>query len=247
MNYKPNIKSRTKVDYSTLKYALDNNIFKQFVLYIKVKSVFKHSIIYDYTPSKLAKLVGIHCKTAKRYVKKLEHHGLVKFQKKNLLFVKPLYQKPTKFLYIETRPWTTFIGIQERLETLTLKSNAVMQAFRAYSNCGKVIGYDLNWKQKRKAVKRATKSKLPSFHPLEKQYQVLFTCSKIAKIFKCSKATSSNMLKRLRKHGYIETKRIVDKFEGNFFDLFHNSQFLYTFSYKNALYIDRGVQLRFKV
>ena len=234
------VKTQTKIDYSTLKYCIENNIFKPFVLYTKIKACYNHSIIYNYNPNKLAKLTGLHHKTITRYVKKLIQHNLAELHHGNLLFKKPLYKKGTKFLYIETRPWITFNEIKERIETLLLHSNAIMQSFNIYGKCGKNRG-NLSERQKRKARKHFSKLNLAE---IESNPDILFTTRGIGRLFNFSHSTAANMLKKLTKRKYIKTSRRVDLVDGNLFD---NTYFGHIFLCNNKLWIDRGITIRFLI
>jgi hypothetical protein len=81
------MKHSTCFDIAVLEYGAKNKILKPLALFYSVKAKYRHSIIYNYTPRKLAKLTKLHPKTIERYVKKLESHGFIKHRDGHLLFV----------------------------------------------------------------------------------------------------------------------------------------------------------------
>ncbi len=56
-------KYHTRVDLATLEEMTKNGHSKQFAFYILIKSKYKHSISYNYTYNKLAKLTKLNPKT----------------------------------------------------------------------------------------------------------------------------------------------------------------------------------------
>ena len=85
--------------------------------------MYYHSIIYNYTPNKLAKLTGLHHKTVKRYVQCLQNMGLIEHRDGNLHLKKVKGLK----LWVETRPYTSYEGILQRIYFIYLINNKRQQ------------------------------------------------------------------------------------------------------------------------
>ena len=70
-------------------YAAELGILKPYSVYVKVKSIYRHSIIYNYTPNKLSRVTKLHHKTIKRYVDKLIKYKFCELRNGHLLFKAP--------------------------------------------------------------------------------------------------------------------------------------------------------------
>lgn len=158
-------------------YSARHNLLKPYALYLSIKAKFNHSIIYNFSYRKVAKLVGLSDKTAKLYISKLKKHGFVEIRDGHLLFksqfkiAKELAEEK-KELYrlrgkgelgeiekIRTRfqafPFTSFDGILNRLKFYLLYQNARQQEFMSIARTGTKVGkIKLTRGELKKAFKR---------------------------------------------------------------------------------------------
>lgn len=221
------MKNSTRFDIGLLEYSAKTKMLKQITFFYMVKAKFKHSIIYNYTPNKLAKLTGLHWKTTDRYVKRLIKEEFCELRDGHLLFKRVNMKRGKKI--VETRPYTSFDGMLKRIYTVLLINNKKQQEFRIATNYG--INIDkLNPRLKRKALRQADLSRgLGSSKPITSIHGA-------SKIFNTSKVTAQKVLKSLKEHHYIDLKPLIKKHkrmpikQANGFGYFYNKG-NYTYHY----------------
>lgn len=205
------MKISTAFDYGILTYAVKNNILKPIALYYLIKAKYKHSIIYNYTPNKLAKLAKLHHKTILRYVKKLEQHGFVSLKNNHLHFTgrhKIEIDEPRGHKIVQTRPYTSFEGILRRINYVIIVNNISKQKFRIATRYGKGID-DLNVRTKRKAIRQAKLEK-PS---LENSDKAIISTTNAEKLFNVTRATAHRILKDLKDNNFLKFLPVINEID----------------------------------
>lgn len=207
------------VNINLLKYAIREGLFKPFCLFLLVKINFPgHSIIYDYSPARLARRLKLHPKTVSRYIKKLLVAGFCTLHNGNLLFrnqdkiANDLGLDASIRRKIEVRPWNNIFQIELRLYSLVLKLNAAEQEFNAVVIHGFKIGKFLTNGEIRKAKKEREKRRffddLPEAN--EDTAQKFFSSRQCARLFNCSHASANEILNILDRLGYIKAKMRIE-------------------------------------
>jgi len=203
--------------------AAELDIMKQYALFVKVKSIYRHSIIYNYTPSKLAKITGLHRKTVDRYVKKLIANGFCEMRNGHLLFKKPkkIIGKSKSVQIIIKKNYS-----QERILDIIylslIKDNKRQQAFNIAVEFGSksitramkfLRNYEINLNEKN-LIKKIMVSK-----GSEKKNRLanrpIFTVKSLANLFSVSVPTSRATIQRLKNYHRIKTRNEY-KFLGKF-------------------------------
>jgi len=170
--------------------------------------MFRHSIIYNYTPSRLAKLTKLHPKTIERYVKKLQQHKFVEFRDGHLLFISGKKAKPenkgTKS--VQTRPYTSFEGILNRIYTTILINNKYQQTFEIAKHYEDKLGA-LNPRLIKKAIRKTDFSK---GYGLENSQTAIISVTGASRLFNVSRSTAQTILTDLKKKNYLTFRSIVN-------------------------------------
>lgn len=208
------LKTSTSVNTNLLILLAANGAIKPFALFIKIKSMFEHSIIYNFNYHKIAKLTGLADRTVKLYIKRLIKYNLVEIRDGHLLFRNQekvwaeLSDTKTVRRTIETRRWTSFSGILQRLQCLLIKENNRQQEFNTIARFGTTYRTQLlDGRNKRKAKKLYSGTS-----PIEKIGNSCFNSSRsIARLLKVSHTTANNVIRNLVKKNYIRTEQIINK------------------------------------
>jgi transposase len=231
------VKISTSFNIALIELASKEKFIKHLALYYLIKAKFHHSIIYNYTPNKLAKLSGLHHKTVVRYVEKLKQQGLALERDGNLLFVKSSKVVKGIFRNLPTRPYTSFNGILDRLHYLLIINNKAKQTFKTAQRYGNNLD-QLNPRVRRKAIKQA-RIEQPRLDSITKP---VLTVRNASKMFNVSQRTAANIINNLKRKNYIKLRAYVKcigriKKSSLFFDgsYFNSNGFLFR-------YIGREVQ-----
>ena len=209
-------KNYTRVDLATAEEMVKAGHLKQFALYIQLKAKYKHSIVYNYSYYKVARLSGLNPKTVKRYVSKLKKYGLVQETDGNLLFTgadkvkEGLDRKPRR--YIETRPWTSYRGILNRIQYLLISNNIRLQEYNAIVHFGQIKGKsNLGRKELKQAIRTHSDNGRLKVLDSEKSDVVLNSSRQIARLLNTSKTTANHILNELKAKKYLKFKERIEK------------------------------------
>jgi transposase len=198
------VKKSTCFNIPLIELAAKGKWLKPLALDFQVKAMFNHSIIYNYTPNKLAKLSGLHHKTVKRYVKKLIEKGLAVERDGNLLFVKVSKVVKGKLITLPTRPYTSFEGILDRFQYLIIMNNKAKQTYKTAVRYGKNLD-SLSPRVRKKALRNA-KLEQPG---LESILKPVLTVRNASKLFNTSISTAYKIINNLKNKNYINLKAVV--------------------------------------
>ena len=200
------MKETTCFDNGILTYSAEKKILKPIALFYLVKAKFNHSIIYNYTPRKLAKLTNLHPKTIERYVKKLEQYGFVKHRDRHLLFIGRYKLDMSKgYKHLKTKPFTSFEGILNRIYFLILINNKAQQTYKIATNYGIKLGV-MNPRIRKKAIRHA------DLRPrgLESSQTAIISVTGASRLFNTSRTKAHTILNNLRNKNYLKFKPIVN-------------------------------------
>jgi len=250
------MKTQTRIDLDLLQYCIDNKMLKQFAFYVKIKSMHRNPIIYDYLPKKLAKGTGLNHKTVERYVSKLKQHNFIDTRDGNLLArnyikIKQDLHIPNKLpcIFIDTRYWTSYRGIYDRICYAVLKNNSKQQEFNAIVNFGHINRDLLGKKDHKKAIKKAANNGTDHVTLSGRSELVLFSSRQIGKLLGISNRTASRLIIHLRHKGYLLSKQVIERFDGIAFNNFNlnilNEMNGYFYVKNNIIHRHRGLKLSF--
>ena len=205
---KKQVKTSTSIVTNLLHYFAANGWIKQYSLFIKLKSKYSNSIIYDYNINKIAIRSGLAHKTCKRYMNKLFALGCVKMHGDHLILVnqQKIWEKisgnikPLRRI-IDTRPWTSYKGIMERLQYLLIKENSKQQRYNSKKKS------EINY---RKSIDCETKDFVGE--------QIIRNCynssRQVARLFNISQVSGNSLIRNLVRKQYIRTEQIITKVKG---------------------------------
>jgi DNA-binding transcriptional regulator YhcF (GntR family) len=178
------------------------------IFYFFVKSKYRHSIIYKYSPNRLALLTGIAPNTIRKYVGWLKGQGYIKIDHGNLHFraVRKIAEGE-KLLHIDSRPWTTWRQFENRVYAGLIKRNLLQQDYH-YTMRGGTYGkskkVNLSVTAHRRYLRKyETKGSEESVLPPRSSVRQL------ARYFGKSTYWVSTKLKLLERMGYISTKKLM--------------------------------------
>lgn len=182
-------------------------------MFYQVKSKFKHSIIYNYTPNKLSKLTGLHHKTTERYVKKLINDDFCELRNGHLLFktkkrILPDKEYRKSKYSFETRPYTSFDGILKRIYTILILNNKEQQKFKIAANYGQYVG-EMNPRTFKKALRQADIKD----RGLASSNRPVISLSGVSRLLNVSRGTSFKIMRGLKKRKYLKMTSFVLSFK----------------------------------
>jgi DNA-binding Lrp family transcriptional regulator len=200
------MKHSTCFDIAVLEYGVKNKILKPLALFYSVKAKYRHSIIYNYTPRKLAKLTKLHPKTIERYVKKLESHGFIKHRDGHLLFISRHKLDLSKgWRHIQTIPWTSFEGILNRMYFVILINNKTQQQYKIACNYENKLGV-VNPHLRKKAIRNYSSKE----RGLENSSIPILSVTSATRLFNTSRNKAHSILKALQRNNYLSFKPIIN-------------------------------------
>jgi len=202
------MKKSTRFNNSILKYASEQGILKPIALYYSIKAKYKNSCYYNYSPSRLAKALKLHPKTVERYVKKLIDHKFVTLRDGNLIAAANRKGATEKLgvKSVETRPYTSFEGILNRIYTTILINNKYQQTFEIAKHYERKLEV-LNPRLRKKAIKKVDFSK---GYGLENSQTAIISVTGASRLFNVSRSTAQTILTDLRKKNYLTFRSIVN-------------------------------------
>ncbi len=195
--------------------ASELDIMKQYALFIKMKSIYEHSIIFNYKPSKLVKITGLHHKTVDRYVKKLVANGFCEFRDGHLLFKSPtkIVGAKSKSVSIEIEKHYRQIRILDLIYLALIKDYLRQQVYNIALRIGRnsidkavrlLKNYEIKIGEKNlvNRIRTSTGSKKRS--GLDKP---IFTTKNLGKLFNTTHKTAQTIVRRLEYYGRIKTRK----------------------------------------
>jgi len=183
---------------------------KAMIFFFYLKSKYRNSVYYKYTPEKLSQLTGLAINTVRKYVGYLISKGYAKRLNGNLWLKSTRKISNDRLIKIDSKPWTTFYQFMHRAFAAIIKWDKAKQAFHYHM---KSLSGNLKSKKDvrnfRRYVKTYGKDKKESdiCKPINSTRQ-------ISRLFNRSQGWASNMLKRLVKMGYATLSQQIEGLTG---------------------------------
>jgi hypothetical protein len=192
---------------SELVTSADNQ--KAMIFFFFLKSKYKKSVFYGYTPEKLASLTDVSPNTVRKYVGWLKMQRYARIltakdkTKRNLWLISTRKIKGNeRLVLVDTRAWTTWKQFENRVYAQIIKDNLIKQAFH-YEMKGFVSGTI-----KEKISVRSLRKYLRTYgkNTKETETKPVSSIRQIARLFNRSQGWTQNLLSRLERMKYITRK-----------------------------------------
>ena len=190
------------------KLILTSENQKATIFFFFLKSKYKTSVFYRYTPQKIASITGVSINTVRKYIGWLRRNGYLAITDNNLWLKSTRKISPKeKYLSIDTLPWTTWKQFENRVYAALIKRNIKGQSFHycmkefLAGTKKKDINVRMVAKYQRRYGTHAKESAGTPVYNSERQ---------IARLFGKSKSWAHSLLVRLVKMGYIKTSQQIE-------------------------------------
>ena len=218
------------------KLILGSGNQKATIFFFFLKSKYKTSVFYHYTPQRLSNITGVSVNTIRKYIGWLKRNGYLDITNKNLWLKSTRKISPgEKYISIDTRPWTTWKQFENRVYAALIKRNIKQQSyhyrmkeFLAGETKKKINVRDVVNYQKRYGQYAKESAGTPVYNS-ERQ---------IARLFSKSKTWAHNRLNILVKMGYLETSQLIETLP-----LRTNPEFLLDYNPGRCFLTKRGVTI----
>jgi hypothetical protein len=190
---------------------------KALIFFFYLKSKYRTSVFYKYTPEKLAKLVnngsnkGISNNTIRKYVGWLKSKGYAAITNGNLWLISTRKLNAGKPLYtaIQSKAWTTWKQFENRVYARIIEINQKSQSFHTNMKRAALR------KSKEKISVRTLRSYYGRYGSKgNKESNLFFTINserQIAKLFNRSLYWANQLMHRLEAMGYVKLSQKVRK------------------------------------
>ncbi len=181
------------------------------IFFFFLKSKYRVSVFYHYSPERLAVSTGLSVNTVRKYVGRLKAAGFIAKTNGNL-WLSATHKKSgsKRLISVDTLPWTAWHQFENRVYATIIKWNIKQQAFHCEmkSLAGKFKSTnDVRiFKQYNKKYGKYTKESA-TLHPINSVRQ-------IARLFNRSQGWTQKMLCRLEKMRYITRKQMIESLPG---------------------------------
>ncbi len=181
------------------------------IFFFFLKSKYRTSVFYHYTPERLAATTGLSVNTIRKHIGWLKAAGLLAKTNGNLWLAATRKVNPGKRLIsVDTKPWTTWKQFENRVYARIIKWNIKQQAFhltmkRLAGNLKSTNDVRILKKYLDKYGKYTKES--AALHPINSVRQ-------LAKLFNRSQGWTQGMLFRLEKMKYIKRKQQIESLPG---------------------------------
>lgn len=244
LTHTPESFSHLRINPQVIKVISDEGDLRLLAVFLRLKSEFKNSCIYNSTDAKLAGILKVSRQTAGRMRKQLELKGWVKYHNNNLMLLKVseisryyVCNKPEKFskkanVYLECKN-KTVKELETYLRYLIIKHKEVNKNFAME------LSHDLN---KPKTVKEYKKllslSKKYSIGASEGEndYRLQISYKGIAKLLKCSVGSAYNIVRKFARKTLLHVHTKKEVLLSNIPEHIWNDFLSYQMVYKNCIY-----------
>lgn len=233
-----------RINPQVIKVISDEGDLRLLAVFLRLKSEFKNSCIYNSTDAKLAGILKVSRQTAGRMRKQLELKGWVRYHNNNLMLLKVseigreyVCSKPEKFskkanVYLECKN-KTVKELETYLRYLIIKHKEVNKNFAME------LSHDLN---KPKTVKEYKKllslSKKYSIDASEGEndYRLQISYKGIAKLLKCSIGSAYNIVRKFARKSFLHIDKKKEVLLSNIPEHIWKDFLSYQKVYKNCIY-----------
>lgn len=228
-----------KVGYCTIQHIVDNQLVKEFVFFMKIKSLNTNSVVYKSSLKFLPQYLQCSRSKVDRMLFIFKKEGWVSVSKNG--HIKFLSGKEIEQIYKKTIPFffKYFKAETEDDINLEILNNKIKQ--RSYID--NKISYQKQIAKKKFISKKEYKflNRTPDvryFYDNVNQFSLMT----LAKFFNCSKSKIFNILKRLELLGKIKIERqfkILSEFKDKESLIYFHSIYNYSYINKNSILIKR--------
>ncbi|MEY2869374.1 MAG: hypothetical protein RIT01_159 [Pseudomonadota bacterium] len=233
-----------RINPQVIKVISDEGDLRLLAVFLRLKSEFKNSCIYNSTDSKLAGILKVSRQTAGRMRKQLELKGWVRYHNNNLMLLKVseisrdyVCHKPEKFskranVYLECKN-KQVKELETYLRYLIIKHKEVTKNFAME------LSHDLH---KPKTVKEYKKllslSKKYSIEASEGEndYRLQISYKGIAKLLKCSVGSAYNFVRNIARKSFLHVHSKKEVLLSNIPEHIWKDYLSYQKVYKNCIY-----------
>lgn len=233
-----------RINPQVIKVISDEGNLKLLAVFLRLKSVYSNSCIYNVTDSKLAGILKVSRQTANRLRNKLERLGWVKYHGNNLMLLKVteiskvyIDNCPEKFsrkanVYLEVKS-KQVKDIETYLRYLIIKQkeinkNYLLELRQDLSNPKSV-------KQFKKLSERCKKYGITALKG-EIDYRLQISYKGLAKLLNCSVGSAYNYLRNLARKEVIKIHKKSEVLQKNIQEHIWNDFLSYQDVYKNCFY-----------
>lgn len=233
-----------RINPQVIKVISDEGNLKLLAVFLRLKSFYSNSCIYNVTDSKLATILNVSRQTANRFRNQLERLGWVNYHGKNLMLCKVTEiskryteNSPEKFsrkanVYLEVRS-KQVKEIETYLRYLIIKQkeinkNYLLELSQDLSNPKSV-------KQFKKLSARCKKYGIQAKSG-EIDYQLQISYKGLAKLLNCSVGSAYNYLRNLARKELIQISKKKEVLKANIKDYIWQDSLAYLNEYKNCFY-----------
>jgi len=216
-----------------------NHLYKEFALWIKLKSLFKkHTIIYNWSYRRLHELTNISIPTLKKYLPTLIELGWVEINGQNLTIspFKKVCGGRKSGITISFDKKETFNEIVDSVRALTIKHIYVSQKFISDLKLGRI---------------KASAKKLSKWHRIYRKHlkteitrTVMTSTRRIGKELGLSQTSATSLLRKLNERRIVSSKPLFEILrEDHPFTHLKNEVCGWIFWENNSLYLNKGTQI----
>ena len=222
---------------------LESENQKAVIFFFYLKSKYKTSVFYDYTPEKIAELSGVSVNTIRKYISWLKRNGYAAITNGNLWLrsVKKI-SDGERLIRVDSRSWTRWKNFENRVYSQIIKWNIMQQAF----NC-EIKRLSGNLKKSNDV--RKIKSYVQKYGKFSKESDTLYpknSTRQLAKLFNKSPIWVSRLLRKLKRIGYINYKENIVSLEGYVPPKYCEHGFAYFNKYRKLTMVHHGITINVK-
>jgi len=234
-----------RINPQVIKVISDEGDLRLLAVFLRLKSEFKNSCIYNSTDSKLAGILKVSRQTAGRLRKQLELKGWAKYHNNNLMLLKVseisreyVCHNPEKFskkanVYLECKN-KTVKELETYLRYLIIKHKEVNKNFLLE------LSHDLNnpkkVKEYKKLLKQAHKYNIQGDPQGESDYRLQISYKGIAKLLKCSVGSAYNIVRKFARKSLLHIDKKKQILLSNIPEHIWNDYLSPKKEYKNCIY-----------
>lgn len=186
-----------KTNINLIKFLIDNDLIRQYAVFLKLKHIHSNGRVYDYSPYKLSKQSGLSRTSIVKYIAFFKEQNWIRIEKNDIIFIsieklKALYEIKLKFdIKIKKTKTITITSLVNSLRYESLKHK---QSQFKHSNQIRKDQSNPQGKGSLKRYKKALKKTIPKTFGEFSNY-LKISVKKLALLINKSTATVSRLIK----------------------------------------------------
>ena len=178
------------------------------IFYFLLKSKYRTSVFYNYSPEKLSQCTGVSINTVRKYIGFLKRNDYASITNGNLwLRSSRKVSNRERLISIDTRPWTTWRQFENRVYAAIIKLNIMQQSFH-YEGKRISAGKSIKENRVRKYKKYIRRYGKPTKESAE--LQIVNSVRQVACLFNRSKSWAQRRLILLQEMGYVKLSHQIE-------------------------------------